>query len=124
MAQLGRALGWGPRGRKFKSCHPDHFYVPVAQLDRVLPSEGRGRKFDSCRVRHIILGEILKWLKRHAWKACRSVRARVRTPLLRHIESIGLIQKCQAFLFGIKGENPYLHFQLNFWIGVLDKRFK
>lgn len=25
MAQLGRALGSGPRGRKFKSCHPDHF---------------------------------------------------------------------------------------------------
>ena len=23
VAQLGRALGSGPRGRKFKSCHPD-----------------------------------------------------------------------------------------------------
>lgn len=24
VAQLGRALGWGPRGRWFKSSHPDH----------------------------------------------------------------------------------------------------
>ena len=23
VAQLGSALGWGPRGRRFKSCHPD-----------------------------------------------------------------------------------------------------
>ena len=25
MAQLGSALEWGSRGRKFKSSHPDHF---------------------------------------------------------------------------------------------------
>ena len=24
VAQLGSALGWGPRGRRFKSCHPDN----------------------------------------------------------------------------------------------------
>ena len=24
VAQLGRALGWGPSGRRFKSCHSDH----------------------------------------------------------------------------------------------------
>jgi hypothetical protein len=29
----GRALGSGPRGRKFKSCHSDHFYeVRLAPL--------------------------------------------------------------------------------------------
>ena len=25
LAQLGRALGLGPRGRRFESCLPDHF---------------------------------------------------------------------------------------------------
>ena len=25
VAQLGSALAWGARGRKFKSCRPDHF---------------------------------------------------------------------------------------------------
>ena len=24
VAQLGSALDWGSRGRRFKSCHPDH----------------------------------------------------------------------------------------------------
>lgn len=27
MAQLGSAHGWGPWGRKFKSCHPDHVII-------------------------------------------------------------------------------------------------
>src|SRR5687768_136048 len=27
VAQLGRARGWGPRGRRFKSCRPDHTRV-------------------------------------------------------------------------------------------------
>ena len=25
VAQSGSALGWGPSGRRFKSCRPDHF---------------------------------------------------------------------------------------------------
>ena len=29
MAQLGRALGLGPRGCRFKSCHPDHLRIKV-----------------------------------------------------------------------------------------------
>ena len=30
MAQLGSALDWGSRGRRFKSCQPDHFERTVA----------------------------------------------------------------------------------------------
>ena len=26
VAQLGRALGLGPRGRRFESCHSDHLH--------------------------------------------------------------------------------------------------
>ena len=29
MAQLGRALGLGPRGCRFKSCFPDHLVLNV-----------------------------------------------------------------------------------------------
>ena len=33
VAQLGRALGLGPRGRRFESCLPDNnFYGALAQL--------------------------------------------------------------------------------------------
>ena len=36
VAQLGRALGLGPRGRRFESCLPDYFLIPfyggLAQL--------------------------------------------------------------------------------------------
>ena len=35
VAQLGRALGLGPRGRRFESCLPDHYfhtYGALAQL--------------------------------------------------------------------------------------------
>ena len=34
VAQLGRALGSGPRGRRFKSCHPDwHFLLSCADAN-------------------------------------------------------------------------------------------
>ncbi len=32
VAQLGRAHGLGPWGRRFESCLPDHFYGALAQL--------------------------------------------------------------------------------------------
>ncbi len=32
VAQFGRVLVWGTRGRKFKSCHPDHFPSPPDDL--------------------------------------------------------------------------------------------
>ncbi len=38
VAQLGRALGLGPRGRRFESCLPDHyFFGALAQLGERLP---------------------------------------------------------------------------------------
>ncbi len=38
VAQLGRALGLGPRGRRFESCLPDHLYFgALAQLGERLP---------------------------------------------------------------------------------------
>jgi hypothetical protein len=38
VAQLGRALGLGPRGRRFKSCLPDHLvFGALAQLGERLP---------------------------------------------------------------------------------------
>ena len=46
VAQLGSALGLGPRGRRFKSCLPDHleykplfhkgFFIPKINTDLVL----------------------------------------------------------------------------------------
>ena len=40
VAQLGRALGLGPRGRRFESCLPDHddIFGGVAQLARAYGS--------------------------------------------------------------------------------------
>ncbi len=31
------ALGWGPRGRKFKSCRPDHYFMGelVVELENI-----------------------------------------------------------------------------------------
>ena len=37
VAQLGRALGLGPRGRRFESCHSDHDNGALAQLGERLP---------------------------------------------------------------------------------------
>ena len=40
VAQLGRALGLGPRGRRFESCHSDHLSFNIgalAQLGERLP---------------------------------------------------------------------------------------
>ncbi len=37
VAQLGRALGLGPRGRRFESCLPDHLFGALAQLGERLP---------------------------------------------------------------------------------------
>ncbi len=50
VAQLGSAPGLGPGGRRFESCHPDHFIIKhgeLAQLARVLGSYPIGREFES-----------------------------------------------------------------------------
>ena len=50
VAQLGRALGLGPRGRRFESCLPDLiFFGGVAQLARASGSYPGGRGFDPLR---------------------------------------------------------------------------
>ena len=51
VAQPGRALAWGARGREFESRHPDHFlrfntvFRDIAQLGRALASGARGPGF-------------------------------------------------------------------------------
>ena len=53
VAQLGSAPGLGPGGRRFESCHPDHFIIlnylagGLAQLARALGSYPSGREFES-----------------------------------------------------------------------------
>lgn len=46
VAQDGRALGLGPRGHRFKSCHPDQSSCHVAQsrVDVPLPKQARDHK--------------------------------------------------------------------------------
>ena len=50
VAQRIRALGFEPRGRRFKSCRAYHFYfnAPLAQLDRASVSGTEGCRFNSC----------------------------------------------------------------------------
>ena len=61
VAQLGRALGLGPRGRRFESCLPDHATTKLEETWG-LSSAGRapalhagGQRFDPARLHHIIL---------------------------------------------------------------------
>ena len=53
VAQLGRAPGLGPGGRRFESCRPDYITQVidrgVAQLARASGSYPGGRGFDSPR---------------------------------------------------------------------------
>ena len=56
VAQLGRALGLGPRGRRFESCLPDSLKIYIWGLS----SDGRapalhagGQRFDPASLHHI-----------------------------------------------------------------------
>ena len=52
VAQLGRALGLGPRGRRFESCLPDHYYYDVLSFGSgCLSTEVR---FDSGRASALV----------------------------------------------------------------------
>lgn len=44
MAQLGRALRSGRRGRRFKSCYPDYYDGALVELVDTLVSGTSGRK--------------------------------------------------------------------------------
>ncbi len=72
MAQFGSALGSGLRGRRFKSCRPDHF------IYRYLSREYSKR--------YISLGELSEWLKEHDWKSCigRTLYRGFKSHALRH----------------------------------------
>ncbi len=60
VAQLGRALGLGPRGRRFESCLPDNLRKRIIKLIWGLSSDGRapalhagGQRFDPASLHHI-----------------------------------------------------------------------
>ena len=62
VAQLGRALGLGPRGRRFESCLPDHPNLYDCKYTWGLSSAGRapalhagGQRFDPARLHHLYI---------------------------------------------------------------------
>src|SRR6266516_999455 len=65
VAQPGRALAWGARGRQFKSARPDHLLLEILRCAQDfacgLPSlrASRRLKFKSARPDHLLL-EILR----------------------------------------------------------------
>ena len=54
VAQLGRALGLGPRGRRFESCLPDHFKKiwGLSSAGRAPALHAGGQRFDPARLHH------------------------------------------------------------------------
>ncbi len=63
VAQLGRALGLGPRGRRFESCHSDHllFKWGLSSAGRAPALHAGGQRFDPARLHHFnIFGGIPK----------------------------------------------------------------
>jgi hypothetical protein len=62
VAQSGRVRVWGARGRKFESCHPDHFFARCrysAETQRILPwfSSTKNRKIKIFFVEKPCLGD-------------------------------------------------------------------
>src|SRR5699024_7537532 len=49
VAQLGRALGLGPRGRRFKSCLPDHSWG-LSSAGRAPALHAGGQRFNPARL--------------------------------------------------------------------------
>ena len=52
VAQLGRALGLGPRGRRFESCHSDHYLWGLSSAGRAPALHAGGQRFDPARLHH------------------------------------------------------------------------
>ena len=46
MAQFGRALGLGPRSRRFESCHLDHFFAHSQILQNTNVGKHKEQKTD------------------------------------------------------------------------------
>jgi hypothetical protein len=59
VAQLGRALGLGPRGRRFESCLPDHYIWGLSSAGRAPALHAGGQRFDPARLHQKIL--IVTW---------------------------------------------------------------
>ena len=56
VAQLGRALGLGPRGRRFESCLPDHYelvYWGLSSAGRAPALHAGGQRFDPARLHQL-----------------------------------------------------------------------
>ena len=56
VAQLGRALGLGPRGRRFESCLPDFFLNlwGLSSAGRAPALHAGGQRFDPASLHHLI----------------------------------------------------------------------
>ena len=61
VAQLGRALGLGPRGRRFESCLPDYFLNSIlwglSSAGRAPALHAGGQRFDPASLHHLIINE-------------------------------------------------------------------
>ena len=59
VAQLGRALGLGPRGRRFESCLPDFFLNlwGLSSAGRAPALHAGGQRFDPASLHHLIINE-------------------------------------------------------------------
>ena len=55
VAQLGRALGLGPRGRRFESCLPDSDFLKwgLSSAGRAPALHAGGQRFDPASLHHI-----------------------------------------------------------------------
>ena len=55
VAQLGRALGLGPRGRRFESCLPDSDFLKwgLSSAGRAPALHAGGQRFDPASLHHL-----------------------------------------------------------------------
>ncbi len=105
MAQFGSALGSGLRGRRFKSCRPDHF------IYRYL-----SREYSKRYIKH---GELSEWLKEHDWKSCigRTLYRGFKSHALRHKKKT--ITKVVVFFYLSSKMCLRLTFSLPTWMASL-----
>ena len=78
VAQFGSALGSGLRGRRFKSCRPDHIFTHWMSIPRAS---------NNCIIKQCVShGELSEWLKEHDWKSCigRTLYRGFKSHALRH----------------------------------------
>ena len=71
VAQFGRALGWGPRGRQFESGHPDHALLGwgCSSVGRAGQSQCSGQGFESPHLHQPSHLPLLRSVKRYGWQA-------------------------------------------------------